>query len=72
MSNITNKTIYIILLTFLFYNYSKFYYKKQKKKNFINFIEKKNKMLKNNQNVVRDQHGSSTYEKNVMNQWMMK
>ncbi|CDO62455.1 ABC transporter, (TAP family), putative [Plasmodium reichenowi] len=63
MSNITNKTIYIILLTFLFYNYSKFYYKRQKKKNFINFIEKKNKMLKNNQNVERDQHGSSTYEK---------
>ncbi|ETW26895.1 hypothetical protein PFFCH_05686 [Plasmodium falciparum FCH/4] len=63
MSNITNKTIYIILLTFLFYNYSKFYYKKQKKKNFINFIEKKNKMLKNNQNVERGQHGSSTYEK---------
>ncbi|KYO03145.1 putative ABC transporter, (TAP family) [Plasmodium gaboni] len=63
MSNITNKTIYIILLTFLFYNYSKFYYKRQKKKNFINFIEKKNKMLKNSQNVERHEQALSTYEK---------
>ncbi|SBS85042.1 ABC transporter B family member 4, putative (ABCB4) [Plasmodium malariae] len=42
LSNITNDTLYIILLTFLFYNYSKFYYKKEKKTP-INIVEKKSK-----------------------------
>ncbi|CRG99901.1 ABC transporter B family member 4, putative [Plasmodium relictum] len=49
MSNITNKTLYVILITFLFYNYSKFYYKK-KKKNIINFLEKKYKFSSNSLN----------------------
>ncbi|ANQ07677.1 ATP-dependent transporter [Plasmodium coatneyi] len=43
MSNITNNTLYVILLTFLFYNYSKFYYKR-KKKTPVNLLEKKSKM----------------------------
>ncbi|KJP85674.1 hypothetical protein AK88_04705 [Plasmodium fragile] len=43
MSNITNNTLYVILLTFLFYNYSKFYYKR-KKRTPVNLLEKKTKM----------------------------
>ncbi|GAW80792.1 ATP-dependent transporter [Plasmodium gonderi] len=42
MSNITNNTLYVILLTFLFYNYSKFYYKREKKTP-VNLLEKKSK-----------------------------
>ncbi|EDL43321.1 ATP-dependent transporter, putative [Plasmodium vivax] len=43
MSNITNNTLYVVLLTFLFYNYSKFYYKR-KKRTPVNLLEKKSKV----------------------------
>ncbi|SBS83241.1 ABC transporter B family member 4, putative [Plasmodium ovale] len=51
MSHVTNNTLYIILLTFLFYNYSKFYHKKAKKMP-INLLEKKQKQT--------DPNGSSS------------
>ncbi|CXH98885.1 ABC transporter B family member 4, putative [Plasmodium berghei] len=74
MSNITNNTIFITLLTFLFYNYSKFYYKKQKKKP-INLLEKKkikntstthDTINNNNTSILLDEYNNNTSNENIV------
>ncbi|VEV54924.1 ABC transporter B family member 4, putative [Plasmodium vinckei vinckei] len=71
MSNITNNTIFITLLTFLFYNYSKFYYKKQKK-NPINLLEKKKtKNTSTTQDTINNNNTSilpDGYNNNISNE----